>query len=127
MGIFLVQGTVVGVDANADILDFARQRVGAMGWRNVEFRQGDLYDLPFAPESFDHVFVCFVLEHLSRPVQALAVLDRLLAPDVRRHDHDRTRERQLHLPLLPPFPEHRQRRASVPDRVGPQRRNRRHL
>jgi SAM-dependent methyltransferase len=36
--------------------------------------------MPFAPESFDHVFVCFVLEHLSRPVEALAILNRLLRP-----------------------------------------------
>jgi hypothetical protein len=34
--------------------------------------------LPFGPESFDHVFVCFVLEHLSQPVEALAILKGLL-------------------------------------------------
>ncbi len=28
----------------------------------------------------DHVFVCFVLEHLSRPVEALTILNRLLRP-----------------------------------------------
>ena len=33
---------------------------------NVQFRQADIFALPFAPGSFDHVFVCFVLEHLSR-------------------------------------------------------------
>jgi SAM-dependent methyltransferase len=32
------------------------------------------------PESFDHVFVCFVLEHLSRPVPALAILNGVLKP-----------------------------------------------
>jgi SAM-dependent methyltransferase len=36
--------------------------------------------LPFNAESFDHVFVCFVLEHLSRPVEALAILKGLLRP-----------------------------------------------
>ena len=38
----------------------------------------------FAPalraESFDHVFVCFLLEHLSRPVEALGDLKTLLKP-----------------------------------------------
>jgi SAM-dependent methyltransferase len=46
----------------------------------VEFRQGDIFTLPFDPESFDHVFVCFVLEHLSRPLEALAALRELLRP-----------------------------------------------
>ncbi len=36
--------------------------------------------MPFDAESFDHVFVCFVLEHLARPVEALAILKRLLRP-----------------------------------------------
>ena len=40
----------------------------------------DSIALPFEAESFDHVFVCFVLEHLSRPVEALAILKRLLRP-----------------------------------------------
>ena len=31
-------------------------------------------------EPFDHVFVCFVLEHLARPVEALSILERLLRP-----------------------------------------------
>src|SRR5262249_34410026 len=39
-----------------------------------------IFDLPFAPASFDHVFVCFVLEHLARPVEALAALRRVLKP-----------------------------------------------
>jgi SAM-dependent methyltransferase len=46
----------------------------------VEFRQADIFELPFSAESFDHVFVCFVLEHLARPVDALAGLGRLLKP-----------------------------------------------
>jgi hypothetical protein len=46
----------------------------------VEFRQADIFALPFDAESFDHVFVCFVLEHLARPVEALAILKKLLRP-----------------------------------------------
>jgi ubiquinone/menaquinone biosynthesis C-methylase UbiE len=52
----------------------------AAGVTNVRFHQADIFALPFTPESFDHVFVCFVLEHLSRPVQALAILNSLLRP-----------------------------------------------
>ncbi len=36
------------------------------GITNVTFLKGDIFHLPFEPETFDHIFVCFVLEHLSR-------------------------------------------------------------
>ena len=35
---------------------------------------------PSTPGAFDHVFVCFVLEHLARPAQALSLLGALLRP-----------------------------------------------
>ncbi len=50
----------------------------AAGLTNVHVLQADIFNLPFPPKSFDHVFVCFVLEHLSRPVEALTILRRLL-------------------------------------------------
>jgi SAM-dependent methyltransferase len=68
------------VDVSADSLAGAKRTADAAGLTNVEFRQADIFALPFAPESFDHVFVCFVLEHLSRPLEALAILNRLLRP-----------------------------------------------
>ncbi|MGB6065357.1 MAG: methyltransferase domain-containing protein [Desulfomonilaceae bacterium] len=69
---------IISVDISADSLAEAKSRADAAGLSNVEFRQGDIFALPFAPESFDHLFVCFVLEHLSRPVEALAALKKLL-------------------------------------------------
>ena len=71
---------IIAFDHSASSLEQARARVSAAGFDNVEFRQADLFDLPFEAESFDHVFVCFVLEHLSRPIEALEVLKRLLKP-----------------------------------------------
>ena len=41
------------------------------------------YQLPFARESFDHVFVCFLLEHLARPLEALEKLKQVLKPAAR--------------------------------------------
>ena len=70
----------VSVDVSADSVAQARRRTDAAGLTNVQFQQADIFALPFAAESFDHVFVCFVLEHLSRPVAALAILNRLLRP-----------------------------------------------
>src|SRR6266404_8343322 len=68
------------VNVSADSIAEAKRRAGQAGITNVEFRQADIFALPFRDESFDHVFVCFVLEHLSRPVEALAILNRLLRP-----------------------------------------------
>jgi SAM-dependent methyltransferase len=68
------------VDVSADSIIEAKRRVDAAGLTNVDFRQADIFDLPFDAESFDHVFVCFVLEHLSRPVDALTILRSLLRP-----------------------------------------------
>ena len=65
------------VDVSAESLDEARRRVTAP---NVEFRQADIFRLPFPDASFDHVFVCFVLEHLADPVAALAALRRVVRP-----------------------------------------------
>src|SRR5258708_35495116 len=70
----------MSVDISADSLAEAKRKTDAAGLTNVQFRQADIFALPFAPESFDHVFVCFVLEHLSRPVDALAILNTLLRP-----------------------------------------------
>jgi SAM-dependent methyltransferase len=70
----------VSVDISGASLAEASQKVGRAGLTNVEFCQADIFALPFGPESFDHVFVCFVLEHLSAPVEALVALSRLLKP-----------------------------------------------
>lgn len=68
------------IDVSAESIAQARQTADSAGLTNVEFRQADLFALPFEAGSFDHVFVCFVLEHLAQPAAALAVLERLLKP-----------------------------------------------
>jgi SAM-dependent methyltransferase len=74
------QAHFVSVDLSAESAAEAERRVRAAGHSNVEAAQGDIFALPFAPGSFDHVFVCFVLEHLAQPVEALAALKRMLKP-----------------------------------------------
>lgn len=68
------------IDRSPASLAEARQKIEQAGLANVEFRQADIFALPFAPASFDHVFVCFVLEHLAQPVEALLILKNLLRP-----------------------------------------------
>lgn len=69
---------IVSFDHSSRSLEQAEARVRAAGVTTVEFLHADLFALPFEPRSFDHVFVCFVLEHLPKPVEALVLLERLL-------------------------------------------------
>jgi len=71
---------ITSIDVSADSIAEAERRVDAAGLTNVEFRRVDIFAPPFDAESFDHVFVCFVQEHLSQPVDALAMLSGLLRP-----------------------------------------------
>ena len=63
------------IDVSESQLAQARERVAG-----GDFRRADIFDLPFEDHAFDHVFVCFVLEHLDRPLQALRRLRRVVKP-----------------------------------------------
>jgi SAM-dependent methyltransferase len=69
---------ITSIDISAESLQKAEESVRKEGYSNVTFRQADIFHLPFEPESFDHIFVCFVLEHLQKPKQALEQLRPLL-------------------------------------------------
>jgi len=69
---------ITSIDISEKSLVEAREKIQAKGYSNVTFQQGDIFNLSFSFESFDHIFVCFVLEHLSNPVEALAVLKKYL-------------------------------------------------
>ncbi|MDH5677643.1 MAG: methyltransferase domain-containing protein [Nitrospinota bacterium] len=45
-----------------------------------DFLVADVTSPPFKNESFDHIFICFVLEHIADPVEALKGLYPLLKP-----------------------------------------------
>ena len=72
--------SILSVDISEDSVAQAEQKVWAAGLTNVRFQQGDIFQLPFAPQSFDHIFVCFVLEHLKEPNVALRKLKSYLRP-----------------------------------------------
>ena len=67
------------IDISAASIAKARERLAGRDER-VRFGQADLYSLTFPDHHFDHAFVCFVLEHLSRPEAALAQIRRVLKP-----------------------------------------------
>jgi SAM-dependent methyltransferase len=72
--------SVTCVDIAAAALAEAQERIRAAGLALPVFRQADLHALPFPDATFDHAFVCFVLEHLPEPAAALAELRRVVRP-----------------------------------------------
>ncbi|TDC16253.1 methyltransferase [Kribbella albertanoniae] len=67
---------LVAIDISEESLAQAKERVGPDA--RVEWRCADLEELQ--GEEFDHIFVCFVLEHLRDPTAALIGLRQLLRP-----------------------------------------------
>jgi len=66
------------IDISGDSITKAKKAVESAGLHNVTFELADIFSLEFEPESFDHVFLCHVLEHLSQPVAVLEILKRLI-------------------------------------------------
>jgi SAM-dependent methyltransferase len=71
---------ITSIDISEASVAEARQKVTRAGFTNVQFQQGDIFSLPYKPDSFDHIFVCFVLEHLTKPIMALQALKDYLRP-----------------------------------------------
>lgn len=73
------------IDISPHSLKTARERVsqGLDKTRiaRITFEQADIHNLPYADQTFDHIFICFVLEHLSSPVNALREVRRVLKKD----------------------------------------------
>jgi ubiquinone/menaquinone biosynthesis C-methylase UbiE len=72
------EALITSIDISSDSVAEAERCVTEAGLRNVRFQQADIFNLPFAPHSFDHIFVCFVLEHLPEPAEALRTLQTYL-------------------------------------------------
>ena len=71
---------IVSIDVSPASLAEAKRKIESAALGNVAFQRADIFTLPFAPATFDHVFVCFVLEHLRKPAEALACLRAVLKP-----------------------------------------------
>jgi SAM-dependent methyltransferase len=68
----------ISIDLSEDSICEAKEMIKSLDVKNVEFRQADIYSLPFNDCTFDSVIVCFVLEHLHNPIEALKELNRVL-------------------------------------------------
>lgn len=74
------EARITSLDISEDSIAQARANVLSRDLNNVTFHVGDIFTAPFADECFDHVFVCFVLEHLPDPADALSRLRSLIRP-----------------------------------------------
>jgi ubiquinone/menaquinone biosynthesis C-methylase UbiE len=70
----------IAVDISEDSIKQAQTRIRAEKISNVYFEAQNLLSLSFPDSHFDHVFVCFVLEHLAKPLNALKEFKRILKP-----------------------------------------------
>ncbi len=68
----------ISIDISNESICKAKELIRKNRINNVEFLQADIDNLKFDENSFDHVFVCFVLEHLKDPVNALINLKKVL-------------------------------------------------
>ncbi len=76
---------LTAVDVSTASLAAAAARVRGTGHGEATFVQADILeapspDSPLQPGTYDHAFVCFLLEHLSEPETALARVRALVRP-----------------------------------------------
>lgn len=70
----------VGIDISRDMLLVARNTLAAAGVAHVSVRQGDMYQLRFADESFATVTMDLVLSHAEQPADVIREARRVLRP-----------------------------------------------
>ncbi len=70
----------VGIDLSREMLSVARANLEKANLHNCTIRQGDVYQLPFADQSFDAAIFHQVLHYADRPSLAIAEAARMLRP-----------------------------------------------
>jgi SAM-dependent methyltransferase len=78
----LPHGRVLATDISDSILARAKAHAEAqgVGAQNINFQKADVFHLPFADGAFDVVHAHQVLCHLSRPVDAIGEMLRVVRP-----------------------------------------------
>jgi phosphatidylethanolamine/phosphatidyl-N-methylethanolamine N-methyltransferase len=79
----LDRGHIVGIDLSAGMLRKAREKIREQGRGNTTVFQANALELPFADDSFDHVFISHVISVVSDPYQLIHEAQRVAKPDAR--------------------------------------------
>ena len=69
---------LTAVDASKEMLEVARKEINEKNLPDVEFINADAKDLPVPSNSFDIIFSCMLLHHISDPVEVLKEFYRTL-------------------------------------------------
>ena len=90
---------VVAVDSSAKMIEFARDQARRHHVKNVDYRLGDMEELPIEDESVDLVFFSQSLHHALHPDRAVCEGARILRPggriavlDLAKHRFEEARE-----------------------------------
>jgi ubiquinone/menaquinone biosynthesis C-methylase UbiE len=93
----------LGLDLSLDMLLLARDRLERGGLKHCSVRQGDIYDLPLADDTFDVVILHQVLHFLDDGARAIKEAARVLRPggrllvvDFAPHELEFLREQHAH-------------------------------
>ncbi|MHB1987732.1 MAG: methyltransferase domain-containing protein [Acidimicrobiales bacterium] len=70
-------GHIIGIDIEPTVLDEARRVASQAGVTNVEFHEGNAYNLSYAEGSFDIVHAHQLLQHLEHPSRAIGEMARV--------------------------------------------------
>lgn len=97
------EAQVTGIDLRATYLDFAKARADQETLPNLNFRQADIFDLPYPDASVDVVWTKYVLQWLKEPEAALAEIRRVLRPGGRIVSADFADFVVEHHPVEPSF------------------------
>jgi arsenite methyltransferase len=74
------EGKVIGVDFTPAMIEKARMNTEKLGFHNVEFRHGDIENLPLTSNSVDVVVSNCVLNLVPDKHQAISEINRVLKP-----------------------------------------------
>ncbi len=92
---------VTGIDLSEKLLADARLSAQQAGCASrVEFRQGNVVEIPFPDQSMDLVISTFSLHHWNEPVKVLNEIDRILKPGGAYYIFDLRRDMALPFYLL---------------------------
>jgi ubiquinone/menaquinone biosynthesis C-methylase UbiE len=73
----------IGIDLSREMLAVARANLEKANLHNCTIRQGDIFQLPFADQSFDAAIFHQVLHYADRPSLAVAEAARMVRPEGR--------------------------------------------